>query len=172
MKKPKLAASLTLTAIITGIGAVFAIDSTGKVAVDPRNIALYSALTSCPTYGTVAGDVRVGYTIGGDITFDLRDVKGDCRRIDPVHLMLQFAGKLKDHSYGNLILARQGREKYHIAKADVDRLGLNYDNDARGWSIMHITEFLLHQMALMLLVHGKVVCWASSRAKLRTLVLS
>ncbi len=141
--QPKLAAPLILTAIVTCIGLYFAFDSTGKFAADPRNLALHSALTSCPSYESVAGDIRVGYTVNGDITIDLRKVKGGCRRIDPIHLILQLTGKLKDYKISYLILACQGKEKYRITKSDVDRLALNYDNDARGWSFMHLPELLL-----------------------------
>ena len=140
--QPKLTAPLIITAIVAIIGIALTFDYTGKSAIDPRNLILHSALTECPSYGAVADDIRVGYTLDGNITFDLHKVKGDCRRIDPIHLLLQFTSKLKDYNISYLLIACQGKEKYRIAKTDVDRLARNYDNDARGWSFMHLPELL------------------------------
>ena len=38
----------------------------------------------------------MGYTATGNIVFDVRSYKDDCRLIDPLHLLLQFGYKIRD----------------------------------------------------------------------------
>jgi hypothetical protein len=130
----------------TGISAlllcVIGIEGTGRFGLDPRNIALANSLSACASRDDVGGDVRVGYTLGGNIVFDVRSCKGDCRLIDPLHLLMQFGFKIKDEGFSHLLLASAGEEVYRLEKSDLDELARQYDLGARIWAFDHWSERL------------------------------
>ena len=109
---------------------------------DLRNSALRDKLKSCATHGVVNADVYYGGTIGTDVVvFDLLDGgTSDARRIDPVHLFLQFARELDLTSVNRVILARNGREVFSIDASDLRPLADSYDGGGRVWAFNHLPE--------------------------------
>ncbi|SIO11413.1 hypothetical protein SAMN05444166_2519 [Singulisphaera sp. GP187] len=119
------------------------IEGTGRVRLDPRNIDLNNKLASCPSHEIVGGDLRVGYTPTGNIVFDVRACKGDARLIDSLHLLMQFAAKIKHSKFDHLLLAGGGEEVYRLPKSDLDELAEQYELGARIWAFDHWPERLL-----------------------------
>jgi hypothetical protein len=130
----------------TGISAllicVIGIEGTGRFGLDPRNIGLANKLSSCPSREIVGGDVRVGYTFDGNIVFDVRSCKGECRLIDPLHLVLQFAYKVEDERFGHLAISSSGEQVYRLEKSDLHELAKQYELGGRIWAFNHWPERL------------------------------
>ena len=142
MMNRKLLPPLIATGISTLLLLVVSVEGTGRLALDPRNIGFGSQLSSCPSYEAVAGDVRVGYTATGNIVFDIRSYKDECRLIDPLHLLLQFGYKIRDERIDYLSLGSRGEEKYRLPKSDLDELSKQYELGARIWAFEHWAERL------------------------------
>lgn len=70
------------TGISTILLCVATVEGTGQSVLEPRNCALASKLPSCPSRGVVGGEIRVGYTFGVNIVFDVRSRKGDAYLIN------------------------------------------------------------------------------------------
>lgn len=130
------------TVISTVVLFVLAFDGTGRNRLDPRNLALANRLASCDSYELAKSDVRVGYTVDGNIVFDVWSLDGDSRLIDPLHLLMQFGHTIKDSSIDHLSIASGGKEVYRLEKSDLDELAREYDSGARIWAFSHWPERL------------------------------
>jgi hypothetical protein len=138
----KLLPPLIGTGVSTVLLCAVGIEGTGRFGLDPRNIALANSLSSCPSREIVGGDIRVGYTLDGNVVFDVRSCKGDSRLIDPLHLLMQFGYKLRDDSFHHLSVASAGEEVYRLEKPDLDELSRQYELGARIWAFDHWPERL------------------------------
>lgn len=118
------------------------IEGSGRLALDPRNIGLADKLAACASREIVGGDVRVGYTLGGDIVFDVRSCKGDTRLIDPLHLMLQFGYKIRGERFRDVVISGGGEQVYRLNKSDLGELALEYELGGRIWAFNHWPERL------------------------------
>ena len=107
-----------------------------------RNNGLRDKLRSCKTYDVIKADVyHEGFLSSDVVVFDLQDGgSSTARRIDPVHLFLQFSDKLDRHSVQRVILARNGRKIFYISSADLKPLSDSYANDGRLWAFNHLPE--------------------------------
>jgi hypothetical protein len=138
----RLIAPLVGTGVSTLLLCAAGIEGTGRNGLDPRNIALASTLSSCDSRASVGGDVRVGFTLEGNIVFDVRSCKGDSRLIDPLHLLLQFGRKIRNESFSHILLAAGGTEVYRLNKSDLDELTDQYELGGRIWAFNHWPERL------------------------------
>jgi hypothetical protein len=107
-----------------------------------HNSGLRDKLKSCETYGIVKVDVYYDKMFGSDVVvFDLKDGGlYSARRIDPVHLFLQFASKIDLYSVQHIILARNGRHVFYLYADDLRRLTDSYAGDGRIWAFNHLPE--------------------------------
>lgn len=107
-----------------------------------RNGGLRDSLRSCDTYGVVEADVYYDGLLTSDVVvFDLKDAGSNtARRIDPVHLLLQFAGKLDLQTVRRVILSRSGQHIFYILGADLRRVADSYHADGRVWAFNHLAE--------------------------------
>ena len=138
----KLIPPLVWSGISTILLCVVAVEGTGRFGLDLRNVSLASKLASCPSREAVGGDIRVGFTLDGNLVFDVRSCKGDSRLIDPLHLLLQFGYKVKDESFRRLSIASAGEVVYRLEKSDLDELARQYELGARIWAFDHWPERL------------------------------
>ena len=109
-----------------------------------RNAGLREKLTQCSSHSGI--QVRVyydQYLSTEDVVFDFRGVTGPAvRRIDPVHLLLQFGHKLDETGFRRLILARDGRKLMYIERTDLRELTREYTYGNPVWSFNHLPERL------------------------------
>lgn len=86
-----------------------------------RDSGLRQSLQSCESYGTVNAKVSYqGILFSDSVVFDLRDGGSpSARRIDPVHLLLEFSSKLDLHSVRQVVLAHNGRHVFYIESSDL-----------------------------------------------------
>lgn len=107
-----------------------------------RNNGLRDKLRSCETYGVVEADVYYdGYFSYDVVVFDLQDGGSPtARRIDPVHLFLQFSAKLESHSVDRVVLARNGQHVFYFYSSDLRRLSDSYAGGGRVWAFNHLPE--------------------------------
>lgn len=107
-----------------------------------HNRELRAKLQSCETYGVINADAYYRHFYSSDtVVFDLLGAGSpSARRIDPVHLVLQFAGKLDLQSIDTVILARNGEGVFIIESADLRELATSYANGGRPWSFNHFPE--------------------------------
>ena len=107
-----------------------------------HNNSIREHLKSCETYGVVSADVYYASIFTSDVVvFDLKaGSSSGARRIDPVHLLLQFAAKVDFSSSERVILARDGTQKFYIDASDLKRLASSYDGGGRIWAFNHLPE--------------------------------
>lgn len=107
-----------------------------------RNNGLRNNLKTCDSYGVVDVDVYYDGMFSTDVVvFDLKDGGSpNARRIDPVHLLLQFAAKLDLTSVRRVVLARSKRHVFYIDASDLQRLADSYDGGGRVWAFNHLPE--------------------------------
>jgi hypothetical protein len=75
------------------------------------------------------------------VVFDFENGRSpNARRIDAVHLFLQFAGKLDLTSVRRLVLARRGQYVFYVDASDLRRLATSYDAGGRVWAFNHLPE--------------------------------
>jgi len=107
-----------------------------------RNSGLRQSLQSCENYAVV--NARVSYQgvfFCDSVVFDLRDGgSSSARRIDPVHLLLEFSSKLDLNSIRRVILARNGRYVFYIESSELRPLASSYAGGGRIWSFNHLPE--------------------------------
>jgi hypothetical protein len=124
---------------VIAIAAVLAIVlSCGKL----RSGALQEALESCPTYGIVEADAYYEKAFSSDVVvFDLKEEASDtARRIDPVHLLMQFSAKVDLYSIKRIVLAQEGQRIFYIDSSDLRQLANSYDGGGRVWAFNHLPE--------------------------------
>ena len=107
-----------------------------------RHSALRDDLKRCETYGVVNADVYYdGMFSRSIVVFDLKDGGShEARRIDPVHLLLQFCSKADLSSVSRVVLARDGREALYIDVIDLRSLTESYEGGGRVWAFNHLPE--------------------------------
>ena len=107
-----------------------------------RNAGLREGLRNCETSQIVQVDVYYDTYLANDaVVFDWRSGgSSQERRIDPVHLLLQFCEKLDLHSVDRVILARNGRRVFYVLSADLKPLVESYANGGRVWAFNHLPE--------------------------------
>ena len=113
-----------------------------------HNRSLRNCLKGCENYGTVGADAYYNSSFSpGIVVFDLTGgSSAGARRIDPVHLLLQFAAKLDTSSLQRLVLAKGGNQKFYVDASDLRELATSYDNGGRIWAFDHLPE-RCHDMA-------------------------
>jgi hypothetical protein len=109
-----------------------------------RSAALRTKLKTCPTYGVVEADVYYDGAIATDVVvFDLLNGgSATARRIDPVHLLIQFCDEIDLYSVRRIIIARNGSQKFYISGSDMRPLTESYSNGGRPWAFNHLPENL------------------------------
>lgn len=109
-----------------------------------RNYGLRDKLDRCETSGVV--NVKVyydGLISTNQIVFDLRDGgTSSARRIDPVHLLMQFADKLDLYSVRRIILARNGKHVFFLSGRDLERNADSYAGGGRVWAFNNLPEIV------------------------------
>ena len=125
--------------VLAGLGVLCAV---GFVAM--RNGGLRTKLAECSSRNGIG--VRVYYdsfVSKGDVVFDLREIEGSSiRRIDPVHLLLQFGQLLDKQTTRRLILAHDGRKLMYLRSSDLKELTNEYTHGNPVWSFNHLPERL------------------------------
>ena len=129
----KLAVIVLLLGIITVVVSFYS---------HKKNIALKELLHNCESYGIVKANVFFSNPFKANrIIFDLNDDSSEHeRRIDPVHLLLQFSAKLDLEKIDRLILSHNGSNKIYIMGSDLKSLANSYRNGGRIWSFTHLPE--------------------------------
>ena len=109
---------------------------------DLRNSALRDKLRTCASYGVVNADVYYDGTFATDVVvFDLLDgSSSEARRIDPVHLFLQFTSELDLYSIDRVILARNGEQIFYVDATDLRPLAESYEGGGANWSFNHLPK--------------------------------
>lgn len=82
-----------------------------------RGADLRDKLSRCESVDVVNVRVSYGGVFGTDtVVFDVRDGGSPgARRIDPVHLLMQFTGRLDLQSVNRVVLARNGNSRFYIS---------------------------------------------------------
>jgi hypothetical protein len=124
--------SIAIPALIVGIVSVIAF---------VRNDGLRSKLRACPSASVIAADAYFANLVSSDVVFDLQGPSDSAaRRIDPVHLLMQFAGKLNCDQLPRLILARAGERIFYLRGDDLRKLASSYEGGGRIWAFNHLPE--------------------------------
>lgn len=130
---------------ILTLGAVLGVFVVGLfVYWATRHNDLESCLEGCESKGGI--DVRVDYGSlfsREEIVFDLRDTGSQVRRIDPLHLLMQFAHNARDKEFKYVILSRNGKKLFLIEQRDLLELSDSYSNGGRIWAFNHFPERVL-----------------------------
>jgi len=110
------------------------------VYLNLRGSELRSKLDQCESSGVVNARVSYSGLIGTEVViFDLRDGgSAGARRIDPVHLLMQFSGKLDLYAVDRILLARNGTKRFYIAGSDMRRLAQSYAGGGRIWAFNNL----------------------------------
>ncbi len=105
-----------------------------------RNSGLRSKLDACESSGVIHANVTYEGLISTEgVVFDVLDGGSpSARRIDPVHLLLQFAGRLDMYSIERVVLARNGRHVFYISAADLRPLADSYAGGGRVWAFNNV----------------------------------
>lgn len=123
---------LPLTAVMAVVG--------GFALSHFRSAELAAIVDRCPSSRGV--DLRVSYDglFAKDVVIcDLRGVRGDdVRRVDLIHLFLQFGHRLDTTSVRAVILARDGRPIFRISSAELRELTDEYTYGNPLWSINNL----------------------------------
>jgi len=141
-EKPSLS-ELTLLGLLVGGALVVVVAFVFSSITANANSDLEQALQACSSRDGV--DVTVYYDnalVKTDVIFDFQEATGSVRRIDPVHLLLQFGQKLELASTQRLILARNGRHLFYIPSSDLQELTNEYTFGNPIWSFNHLPERL------------------------------
>ncbi|MCO6437293.1 MAG: hypothetical protein J5J06_09430 [Phycisphaerae bacterium] len=138
---PRIWRSRTIRSVLIVAGIVV-LGAVGFVAL--RNNELRTKLAKCSSRSGIMVRVYYGsYLSTNDVVFDLRGVEGSSvRRIDPVHLLLQFGQLLDKQATRRLILARDGRLLMYLRSSDLSELANEYTHGNPMWSFNHLPERL------------------------------
>ena len=137
-RKPGLAwvfPSGALTVVLLGVVTIF-------VWPHVHNNGIREQLRSCESSGVIDVDVYYDGPFASDvIVFDLSDrLTAVARRIDPVHLLLQFVTKAKSSSLHRIVLAHRGVKLFYVSADDIEELASSYDAGGRIWAFNHLPE--------------------------------
>ncbi|MBU0717992.1 MAG: hypothetical protein KJ749_07075 [Planctomycetes bacterium] len=127
-------------AVLVGLVAIIAL-----VFFVTRNSGLRALLDQCSSRHGVQVHVYYESVFSKqDVVFDFQGVSGSSvRRIDPVHLLLQFGDKLDKSTTNRLILARNGRNLMYLRSSDLKELTREYTFGNPVWAFNHLPERLL-----------------------------
>ena len=105
-----------------------------------RSSDLRSKLSKCESWGVVTAKVSYSGLIGTNtVIFDLREGGSvSARRIDPVHLLMQFSDKLNLYTVNRVILARNGQNRFYISGSDLRQLSDSYAGGGRIWAFNNL----------------------------------
>ncbi|MHB8969716.1 MAG: cell envelope integrity protein TolA [Pirellulaceae bacterium] len=121
----------TVTAIVATVLSIYVIT---------RGSDLRGKLDRCNSKDVVS--VRVMYSgISGTetVVFDFRDGGSpSARRIDPVHLLMQFANELDLYSVRRVVLARNGQHRFYISSVDLRPLADSYAGGGVLWAFNNL----------------------------------
>jgi Zn-finger nucleic acid-binding protein len=122
-------------ALIAVVGAYFAYPWI-------RDSGLREKLAACESHDVIAARVTYDGILSTEtVVFDVVDGGSpSARRIDSVHLLMEFAGKLDLYSVKRIILARNGTEKFYISGSDMRPLASSYAGGGRVWAFNHLPE--------------------------------
>jgi len=107
-----------------------------------RHSDLREKLKSCESSGNVNADVYyTGFFAEDMVVLDLQSGGSPAaRRIDPVHLLMQFADKLNLYSIKRIVLARNGKEVFYISGSDLREPANSYAGGGRIWAFNNLPE--------------------------------
>lgn len=129
-----------LVAVLAGLVAIVAL-----MFLVTRNSGLQALLDQCSSRHGI--QVQVYYESAfskRDVVFDFQGISGSSvRRIDPVHLLLQFGHQLDTSATHRLILARNGRNLMYLRSSDLKELTHEYTFGNPVWAFHHLPERLL-----------------------------
>jgi len=110
------------------------------IYVAVRGSDLRAKLDQCESKGVVTAHVSYsGFFSTDTVVFDLRGgSSASARRIDPVHLLMQFADKLNLDSVNRIVLARNGQERFYITGSDLRTLADSYGGGGRIWAFNNL----------------------------------
>src|SRR4051794_27303078 len=105
-----------------------------------RGADLRDNLFRCESTSVVEARVSYAGLFGTDtVVFDLRDGgSAGARRIDPIHLLMQFSSKLDLYSVNRVVLARNGNKRFYITGTDLRPLANSYENGGRAWAFNNL----------------------------------
>ena len=104
-----------------------------------RSAGLRTKLSECASFKIIEADVYYSGIAAPDIVFDVLDGgESSARRIDPVHLLMQFVDKIDLSNGHTIVLARNGTPKFLIRAKDVERHSNSYANGGRLWAMDHL----------------------------------
>jgi len=107
-----------------------------------RHSDLRKKLDACESNGVVKANVYYAGAFATDtVVFDLKDGgSSGARRIDPVHLLMQFAGKLNLNLIDRIVLARNGKEVFYVSGSDLSKPADSYEGGGRVWAFNNLPE--------------------------------
>jgi hypothetical protein len=110
------------------------------IYVFARGADLRDKLSRCESNGVVEARVSYAGLFGTDtVVFDLRDGgSSGARRIDPVHLLMQFSSKLNLYSVDRVVLARNGDRRFYITSNNLRPLADSYKGGGRSWAFNNL----------------------------------
>lgn len=105
-----------------------------------RSAELMAIVDECPSRRGVELSAHYDGLLSKDVVvLDLRGVSGDgVRRIDLVHLLLQFGHRLEKGFVRDVVLARNGRPIFRIGSAELRELTDEYTFGNPLWSINNL----------------------------------
>ncbi len=127
------------------IGAVLIVPALAAgVYLLTRNTDLNRKLSECESGNGIVAYVHYDSYFSRDaVVFDFRRVTaGSVRRIDPVHLLMEFGHRVDQPSTKRLVLARNGRNLYFLQSSDLSELCDEYTNGNKIWTFNHLAERL------------------------------
>jgi hypothetical protein len=109
---------------------------------DLRNKGLRDKLHTCESFGVVNADVYYDGAFSSDVVvFDLLDGgSSEVRRIDPVHLLLQFATQLDLNAIDRVILSRAGKMRFEVSGSNLRPLADSYAGGGRVWAFNNLPQ--------------------------------
>lgn len=107
-----------------------------------RNRELVTTLEACQSYGVINATAYYADAFDdGAVVLDLaKSHDSGARRIDCVHLLMQFAGKLDLRMVKKVVLAREGKQVYYVAATDLRELTSSYKAGGEPWAFHNLPE--------------------------------
>jgi hypothetical protein len=128
-----------------GLGALVIMAIVGTwFSVEYPNYKLQITLNNTKSKADISAKSYYGSFLNRDvIVLDFLGTTGSVRRIDPIHMLLQFGEAIKANNYRMLVLAKDGRRIFMITKTDLNELSEEYTYGNPVWSFLHLPERLL-----------------------------